>query len=180
MRKETISKTKQCLIALAECLKEQGGLWTNFMIGATHPLYRRTFMGGGVGAVQRRRAREAEQAYRQHIALLKYQQWIRMRHIGNTIEIALTPKGEKIILREQMKRAPLCANNECVIVIFDIPERERPIRQQFRHLLKACAFRQLQRSVWMSDRNVLPMLQKFIQSTKSDEWIRVFRALDVV
>ncbi len=179
MRKQKRSKTKQCLIALAECLEEQGRLWANFMIGVSHPLYKRTFMGGGAEAVRRRRVAEAERAYRKHLALLKYQQWIQIRHIGNEIQLALTPKGKTILLREQMKGAPLCTNNECTIVIFDIPERERLVRQQFRLLLKECGFTKLQQSVWMSQCDVIAPLRAFITHTKSDAWIRTFRARDI-
>ena len=179
MHKQKRSKTKQCLIALAECLEEQGSLWANFMIGASHPLYRRTFMGGGAEAVRRRRAAEAERAYRKHLALLKHQQWIQIRRIGNEIQFALTPKGKKILLKEQMKNAPPCDNNECTIVIFDIPEQERLVRQQFRWLLKECGFTKLQQSVWMSRCDVITPLRAFITHTKSDAWIRVFRARDI-
>ncbi|MDO8582118.1 MAG: CRISPR-associated endonuclease Cas2 [bacterium] len=179
MPKQKLSKTKQCLLLLAEQMKEQGDLWVNLMIGASHPLYKRTFFGGGTEAVRRRRHREAVRAYRQHIALLKRQQWIQLRHIGNTIQIALTTKGERIAFKEQMKNASSCKTNECIIVIFDIPEQEKIVRQEFRRLLKECGFKKLQQSVWMHQCAVLPFIQKFIQQTKSSEWIRAFRAIDV-
>ena len=66
------------------------------------------------------------------------------------------------------------------MVVFDIPERAKETRREFRLLLKECSFLQLQKSVWMSQCDVLSILQAFIHSTKSEEWIRVFRALDVV
>lgn len=180
MLKQKLSKTKQCLRALAECLDEQGSLWANFMIGVSHPLYKRTFFGGGAEAVRRRRHYEAERAYRKHLALLKRQQWINMRRIGNEIQIALTPKGKTVLLKEQMKGALPCNKDECTIVIFDVPERERLVRQQFRLLLKECGFIKLQQSVWMSQCDVIAPLRAFITHTKSDAWIRAFRALNVV
>ncbi|MBI4281350.1 CRISPR-associated endonuclease Cas2 [Candidatus Uhrbacteria bacterium] len=176
---KTVSKTKACLIALAENLEEQGSLWANFMIGATHPFYRRTFMGGGPEAVRRRRRREAEYAYRQHLLKLKRQQWIVMRRIGGEIQVALTPRGKVMALRERMKTASACKDKECVIVIFDIPEKERVVREQFRSVLKECGFTQLQRSVWMSTNNVLAHLKEFIRHTKSHSWIRAFHTKDI-
>ncbi|MDO8581544.1 MAG: CRISPR-associated endonuclease Cas2 [bacterium] len=174
-----LSKTKACLIALAENLEEQGSLWANFMIGATHPFYRRTFMGGGAQAVQRRRAREALYAYRQQLLKLKRQKWIAMRRIGEEIQVALTSRGKEVALRERMKTASVCKDKECVIVIFDIPEKERAVREQFRSVLKECGFTQLQRSVWMSTNNVLAHLKEFIRGTKSQSWIRAFHAKDI-
>ena len=177
--KQKTSKTKQCLLALTDIMKEQRDLWINLIIGASHPLYYSTFRSGGAEAVQRRRAKEALRTYNQHVALLKRQRWIEVRKIGHTLQMRLTVKGKKIALKEQMKASLPCNNNECIIVIFDIPEQERLVRRQFRTLLKECRFVQLQRSVWMSRCDVLASLQKFIQSTNSDGWIRAFRALNV-
>lgn len=178
-KEKRLSKTKACLIALAENLEEQGSLWANFMIGISHPLYKRTFFSGSAEAVGRRRQREAEYAYRQHILRLRRQQWIAMRKIGKEIQIALTPRGKVIALRERMKTALICKEKECIIVIFDIPEKERAVREQFRSVLKECNFQQLQRSVWMSTRDVLVHLKEFIRSTKSHAWIRAFRVKDI-
>ena len=178
-QEKKLSKTKTCLIALAENLEEQGSLWANFMIGISHPLYRRTFFGGGAEAVRRRRQREVEYAYRQHLLKLQRQKWITMRRIGEEIQIALTPRGRAVALRERMKTASVCNDKEYVIVIFDIPEKERAVREQFRSVLKKCGFQQLQRSVWMSTHDVLVHLKEFIRCTKSHSWIRAFHAKDI-
>lgn len=177
MTKQKISKTKQCLTALTDIMKEQGDLWVNFMIGAAHPLYYSTFRGGGAEAVQRRRAKEAIRAYRQHVALLKRQRWIEVRKIGNRLQIRLTTKGKQMAMKEKIKASPHCKKNEYTIVIFDVPEQERMVRQQFRRFLKECNFIQLQRSVWISDRNVLSPIHDFIQYTQSNKWIHAFHAI---
>ena len=179
MSKQKLSKTKELLFALTEHLKEQGALWENFAIGISHPLYKRTFMGGGAEAVRRRRQSEANYAYQQELAALKRRRWILIRQRGEKLHLTLTEKGRMICIKERMKRARLCRKNECIIVIFDIPEQERALRRRFRHFLKECDFKQLQRSVWISRCDVLTMLREFIHSTKSNEWIRAFRVSDI-
>src|SRR3989338_9356073 len=173
-----LSRTKQILCAIGETLRDQGDQWLGFLVGTMDPRYHRLFYGGGAAAVSRQLHREA---IREHMALLrrlKEQKCIQMQRVGDRIRLTLTEKGKRIAMKEQMRNAAACKKNECVIAIFDIPEREESARKQFRSLLKECGFQQLQRSVWISRCDVLVALQDFIRSTGRDQWIRVFRALD--
>lgn len=172
------SKTKQLLLRLGEHLKEEGHLWVDLLIGVTDLRYRRTFMGGGAEAVHRRRMWEKKKELRELLRALKRQQWIETRRIGNRVALALTQKGKAILRKEAMKNAPHCRRNECVITIFDIPEKQKFLRDHFRAFLKACGFRQLQRSVWMHACDVFKELQDFIEETKSEKWIRVFKVVN--
>ncbi len=176
MSQLTLSRTRRLLSALHDNLREAGEDSFYFLVGTMHPLYQQTFYRGGIGAVGRRLAWEQNMLLRR----LEKQKWIHTKRIGDRMRCTLTEKGRRIALKEQMRTATACKKSECVIVVFDIPEREKRIRQQFRLLLKECGFQQLQRSVWMSRCDVLDALHTCIRSTKSEEWIRAFRVVDLV
>ncbi len=180
MIKNTPSRARQFLHAIGEAMQEQGQQWSAFFIGTMDPRYRRTFFGGGVAAVHRRLSLEKVWQRNALLRKLKQQKLIHIQRTSNRIFLTLTKKGERVLIKEQLRNAPACKENECVMVVFDIPERAKETRREFRLLLKECSFLQLQKSVWMSQCDVLSILQAFIHSTKSEEWIRVFRALDVV
>lgn len=180
MTTKKISRTKQIVCTIRDLLRDQKEDWIGLFIGTVDLRYRRLFFGGGVSAVYRRFRQEEIHAHAALLRRLQQQKCIALRRIGNEMRITLTEKGKRIAMREQMRNAPSCKRNECVIVIFDIPEREQSARKQFRLLLKECGFEQLQRSVWMSRCDVLDTLRSFIHSTNCNKWIRVFRAMDVL
>lgn len=59
------------------------------------------------------------------------------------------------------------------IVIFDIPEQKRIIRNLFRRNLKKWDFKPLQKSVWISKRNVFDKLEAYIKDLGIEKWVIV-------
>lgn len=59
------------------------------------------------------------------------------------------------------------------IVIFDIPEQKRIIRNLFRRNLKKWGFKHLQKSVWISKRNVFDKLEAYIKELGIEQWVIV-------
>lgn len=62
------------------------------------------------------------------------------------------------------------------IVIFDIPEEKRIIRNLFRRNLKKWGFKHLQKSVWISKRNVFERLTNYIKELEIGRWVTVIEA----
>lgn len=62
------------------------------------------------------------------------------------------------------------------IVIFDIPEEKRVIRNLFRRNLKKWGFKQLQKSVWISKKDVMDKLLNYIKDLGAERWIWVFES----
>lgn len=62
------------------------------------------------------------------------------------------------------------------IVIFDIPEEKRIIRNLFRRNLKKWGFKHLQKSVWISKRNVFDKLNSYIKDLGIEKWVVVMEA----
>lgn len=64
------------------------------------------------------------------------------------------------------------------IVIWDIPERKRRLRDLFRRKLKEWSFKNWQKSVWVSKRNVTDKLRNLIRELEMEEWIVVIESDD--
>jgi DNA-binding transcriptional regulator PaaX len=62
------------------------------------------------------------------------------------------------------------------IVIWDIPEQKRIIRNTFRRNLKKWDFRPLQKSVWVSKRDIYDKLKSYIKELGIEKWVTVLEA----
>lgn len=62
------------------------------------------------------------------------------------------------------------------IVVFDIPEQKRIIRNLFRRNLKKWGFKGLQKSVWISKKNVTEKLFQYIKDVGVERWVWVFES----
>lgn len=66
------------------------------------------------------------------------------------------------------------------IVIFDIPEQKRVIRNLFRRRLKEWGFKRWQQSVWITKRNITKKFRILIQDLKIKDWIAVIESEDAI
>lgn len=64
------------------------------------------------------------------------------------------------------------------IVIFDVPETKRGVRDLFRRRLKDWGFKQWQRSVWVSRNNVTEKLRKLITKLGVEDFVAVVESSD--
>ena len=64
------------------------------------------------------------------------------------------------------------------IVIFDIPENKRGIRDLFRRRLKEWGFKNWQRSVWISKKKVTDKLRRLIEDLGIGNWVAVIESGD--
>lgn len=80
--------------------------------------------------------------------------------------VAITPKGWKRLLKAGPVNLGFKAlkNNDRVMIVFDIPESRRNIRDVFRKDLKLLGFRQFQKSVWISAYDVLNVTRDLIDA----------------
>ena len=62
------------------------------------------------------------------------------------------------------------------IVIFDIPEQKRIIRNLFRRNLKKWGFKHLQKSVWINKKNVYNKLEEYIKNLGIEKWVAIIEA----
>lgn len=93
--------------------------------------------------------------------------------LKNDVILKLTDGGRDLI-RDQFE--DLDWDGKWRIVIFDIPEQKRIIRNLFRRNLKKWGFKHLQRSVWISRRNIFDKLNSYIKELGIEQWVVILEA----
>lgn len=87
------------------------------------------------------------------------------------IILKLTSSGQDLIGQD-----PQNWDGKWRIVIFDIPEQRRIIRNLFRRNLKKWGFKHLQKSVWISKRNIFDKLNSYIKDLGIEKWVVVIES----
>lgn len=59
------------------------------------------------------------------------------------------------------------------VVIFDIPEQKRVVRDMFRRKLKHWGFKNWQKSVWITKNNVTEKLRKTVKELGIEKWVAI-------
>ncbi len=179
MQKRKVSQTKQLLRIIGENARYTAIDLVDLFAAFLNPVdFKELARGGGIDGVRAKRRRRFEYEQRQVLARLEQQRCITIRRAADRISIALTKKGAAILQKEKIRSAKHCPIGQGILVVFDIPERTRKMRDQFRFFLKECEFQQVQRSVWFTPCDVYNELRDFIQQTKSEKWIHVFRVIN--
>lgn len=90
--------------------------------------------------------------------------------------LALTPKGLNKILKRRNKeiRLPIRKDKRWQMVVFDIPEKSRKVRDIFRDALKVLGYQQLQKSIWVSPYEVAEKTKEIISSLNLEDEVKLF------
>ena len=132
--------------------------------------------GGGHEQVMDLKMARKKADRRDKISQLRRTKFITTKKQGDRLIISLTNKGKRATLLYSLKQAPPTPRGYCTLVIFDIPEDVKQARQVLRLFLKNGGFKQLQKSVWMLNRDVVTILRQFIAEHNLTAWVRVFKA----
>ncbi len=90
----------------------------------------------------------------------------------NNDRVVLSLKGRQIIQPFIAKKL----DGGQLMVIFDIPEDLAGLRRKFRLLLVDLQFKQIQQSVWMSDKDHRKILADSINDLGLDDWVQLYEA----
>lgn len=112
-------------------------------------------------------------ALSQAIKRLKDGGFIQKVKIGNEVVLKLLKSIDYIIDGNESE-----ANwdGKWRIVSFDIPEEKRIVRNLLRRNLKKWGFKHLQKSVWISKKNVYEKLVTYVQDLGIKEWVTIIEA----
>lgn len=106
---------------------------------------------------------------------LRKKGFIKDDHIDEKgLTIKLTDEGRTMMLLEGEE--PPRWDGKWRIVVFDIPEQKRLVRNLFRRNLKKWGFKSLQKSVWISKKNVTDKLFAYIKDLGIEKWVWVFES----
>ncbi len=107
---------------------------------------------------------------------LKRAGFVAVKEIEGKRGVLITPRGAERILRikmeseEKRKRT----DGKWVMVVFDIPEKRRKIRDRLRSFLRSLGFRMFQKSIWISPYDVLEKVHKLAQGFSLEKSVKVF------
>lgn len=65
------------------------------------------------------------------------------------------------------------------VVVFDIPEKHRKLRNILRGKLREWEFKPWQKSVWIGKKQVETQLRRFIQEVGLSQWVKVITSSDI-
>lgn len=120
-------------------------------------------------------------AKRRLVYELKRKRLISEKKTGDRTFYILTAKGAAELARRKIldcnKR--LSGNNLC-IVVFDIPESQRHVRDMFRRFLKEVGFKYVQQGVWIIDKDIVEAFRDFVKTIEADHWVNIFVVSEIV
>lgn len=112
------------------------------------------------------------------VRLLREKGYIETQKDGRKLLLKLTDKGKEAIILEKLLDDKKW-DGKWRIIIFDIPEKHRKIRNTLRSQLKRWEFKQLQKSVWVTKKDIIIPLKNFIEEVGVSDWVKVFVASEI-
>lgn len=169
IQNHAIPKSKALLLAVAEIGIDLA------TIASVMPQEYPALIRGGPELVRYLRNRREDKRLLQSAYALQRRRCLHAKKMGVRLVMSLTEKGVAEVVRIMCCDAGRCADGSSILVTFDIPEKQQYARVAFRTFLRSCGFEMHQKSVWITDRDIMGALQAFIQRTGIEEWVSVFR-----
>ncbi len=135
--------------------------------------------GMGWAEYEDRKARQREYEEREWLRDLKRRKLIETKRMGEKLMVRLTARGWQQALRDRIKCTRKKCNAGVCFVIFDVPESERRVRDTLRAVLSDCGFTMVQKSVWMTRKDVLEPLCALLQGANLQQWVRIMVGSEV-
>lgn len=123
--------------------------------------------------------KQSRKQFAQFVNYLKKQGYIQIATLKERQGILLTPKGKRKALGAKFSLEPppqfkKRRDGKWLMVIFDIPEKKKRLREDFRKFLYSLGFQKLQKSVWVSPYDVQKQLDEIIRVYNLENFIRIF------
>lgn len=115
-------------------------------------------------------------AFAKFIWHLKRKGYIKVKSLEPREGIILTPKGMEKVLKIALKKTDKKRrkDNKWLMVIFDIPEKKRKMRDLFRETLQILGFKFFQKSIWICPYDILEETQGIIQKYNLEKYVKIF------
>lgn len=115
--------------------------------------------------------------FRQFLNYLKRKGYIKIENLKGKEGILLAPRGKQKILKIRHRvgsKPKKRKDGKWIMVVFDIPERMRKYRDDFRDYLISFGFQNFQKSIWVCPYDVLKELEEIIRILSLDKFVRIF------
>lgn len=112
---------------------------------------------------------------------LKKNGYIKAKGLEPREGIILTQKGMERVLKTALKKVKKKKRRDgnWLMLIFDIPEKKRKLRDLLRENLQILGFKLLQKSIWVCPYDILEQVQGIIQKYNLEKYVKIFLIKEV-
>ena len=120
--------------------------------------------------------KQTKQQFRQLIYRLKKNGYIKIKNLKQNKGIVLTKKGTEKVLQVKLKTRndKKRSDGKWQMIIFDIPEEKRYLRNLLREKLLFLKYKMLQRSIWICPYDVSKETEFVLRKYSLDSYIKLF------
>ncbi|OHA63845.1 MAG: hypothetical protein A2843_02355 [Candidatus Wildermuthbacteria bacterium RIFCSPHIGHO2_01_FULL_48_27b] len=120
--------------------------------------------------------RKNRRSFSQFIHYLQTKGYIKIKALGGTKGLVLTPKGaEKVLrVRRKMLKRKKRKDGRWIMIVFDVPEKKRVLRQILRATLVDMGYEKFQQSVWVCPYDVFEETEKIIREYHLIPFVKLF------
>ena len=120
--------------------------------------------------------KQTKQQFSQLIYRLKKNGYIKIKNLEQNEGIVLTKKGAEKVLRVKLKTEnnKKRSDGKWQMIIFDIPEEKRCLRNLLREKLLLLKYKMLQRSIWICPYEVSKETEFILRKYSLDPYIKLF------
>lgn len=120
--------------------------------------------------------KRAKRSFSQFISYLVRQGYIKHVSAGDTPGVLITRKGAQRVLKIQwrLKEKKRRSDGKWLMVIFDIPEKKKPLREVFRGVLLLLGYQKLQQSVWVCPYDMHKETEEVIKEYSLNDYVKSF------
>ena len=117
-----------------------------------------------------------KQKFSQLIYRLKKNGYIKIKNLEQNEGVILTKKGAKKVLKIKFKieRKKRRSDEKWQMIIFDIPEKKRCLRDMLREKLRFLEYKMLQQSIWICPYNVQKETEFVLRKYSLDPYVKLF------
>jgi CRISPR-associated endonuclease Cas2 len=114
--------------------------------------------------------------FNQLIYYLKKKGYIKIKNLEQKQAALITQKGAEKILKTKLKKKERekRADGKWQMIIFDIPEKKKRMRELLRDSLYFLGYQKLQQSVWVCPYNVLKETEAILRNYSLDQHVKLF------
>ncbi len=117
-----------------------------------------------------------QRSFTQFISYLKRMGYIAVPKGESVGVLRLTAKGKEKALegRNKARTLPPRKDGKMIMLMYDIPKRKQRVRQAFRSALEFLGYELLQKSVWVSVKDVLEETERAVREYRLDDCVNLF------
>jgi len=123
------------------------------------------------------RNKRKKQKFFSALHYLKNRKFIKYINKGNARGVIFLERGDQRLIQinarvERMQRKKKLSTEEWIMVFFDIPEKLKSKRNTLRRRLKELEFQQLQKSIWITQYDIVDFLKKELKELQVNSFVK--------